>query len=431
MAVHLLVILGVDFAPEERERRALRSLDVLLVRVPDPAPAEETSYVAEADREGGRESAGPPPSPPPRSAPLPEPGPDPLPAPPAGAGGTEITGKRPPAPSGGDARAGSTAARLPDPRPHSVPEPVAPPAPSGGAAPRSAAARPPARPALPDPPRAPEPAAPAGTVQRRAGRDPVLAQSLLSREHRVDPAPPSPLPEEGRGSPPPEADAGSADPGEATAVAGPADTASATEGAEAMGMAKRAGAAEGSEATDRADRAERTQAAEAADPGAVTDRPRTRETRTSRAGAPSAAELRAQVIESLSAALDERLQAYAERPRRKWITAGTREHAYAAYMEAWRRKVERVGNLNYPNEARRRGLSGTLSLDVALNADGSVAEVLLRRSSGERVLDEAALRIVELAAPFARFPAAILEEVDVLHIERTWVFSSRNEFNSR
>ena len=425
MAVHLLVILGVDFAPEERERRALRSLDVLLVRVRAPAPAEETSYVAEADREGGRESAGPPPSPPPRSAPLPEPGPDPLPAPPAGAGGTEITGKRPPAPSGGDARAGSTAARLPDPRPHSVPEPVAPPAPSGGAATRPAAARPPAGPALP------EPAAPAGTVQRRAGRDPVLAQSLLSREHRVDPAPPSPLPEEGRGSPPPEADAGSADPGEATAVAGPADTASATEGAEAMGMAKRAGAAEGSEATDRADRAERTQAAEAADPGAVTDRPRTRETRTSRAGAPSAAELRAQVIESLSAALDERLQAYAERPRRKWITAGTREHAYAAYMEAWRRKVERVGNLNYPNEARRRGLSGTLSLDVALNADGSVAEVLLRRSSGERVLDEAALRIVELAAPFARFPAAILEEVDVLHIERTWVFSSRNEFNSR
>ena len=366
-ALHLLVILGVDFAPEEPEHRASASLDVLLVRIRAPARPAESSYVAEADREGGRESAGPPPSPPPASAPLPARSPDPLPAPSVGAGT------------------------------------------------RGAVTRPP--PASPDAPRASGPAAPAGTAPRRSGgeaalarepmpareftlaREPMLAQSHLSREHRVEPAPPSPTPEEQRQGPPAEPGAG---PGEALAAA------EATDGA---------GAAEGTATTDG------TQASAAADPGAVPEGPGTR--------APSAADLRAQVIESLSAALDERLQAYAQRPRRKWITAATREHAYAAYMEAWRRKVERVGNLNYPNEARRRGLSGTLSLDVALNADGSVAEVLLRRSSGEEVLDEAALRIVALAAPFARFPRAIREEVDVLHIERTWVFSSRNEFNSR
>ena len=149
------------------------------------------------------------------------------------------------------------------------------------------------------------------------------------------------------------------------------------------------------------------------------------------ASPPSAATLRARAMKDLSAEIDQRLKAYAQWPRRKWITARTREHAYAAYMEAWRQKVERIGNLNYPEEARRRGLSGSLSLDVALNADGSVAELILRRSSGEKALDEAALRIVELAAPFARFPPSILKEVDVLHIERTWQFSSRNRFTSR
>ena len=145
---------------------------------------------------------------------------------------------------------------------------------------------------------------------------------------------------------------------------------------------------------------------------------------------PGAASLRARAMEDLSADIDRRLQAFGERPRRKWITARAREHAYASYMEEWRRKVERVGNLNYPQEARRLGLSGSLSLDVALNADGTVAEIVLRRSSGEVVLDEAAVRIVRLAAPFAELPSSIRDEVDILHIERTWQFSSRNRFNS-
>jgi len=137
---------------------------------------------------------------------------------------------------------------------------------------------------------------------------------------------------------------------------------------------------------------------------------------------------RSLAMASLAAELDQRLQAYAERPRRKWISARTREYKYASYMEAWRIKVERIGNLNYPDEARRRKLSGNLLLEVALNADGSLNEVILRRSSGHRVLDDAAIRIVKLAAPFAPLPDSILEETDILHIERTWRFLSSNRF---
>jgi len=134
---------------------------------------------------------------------------------------------------------------------------------------------------------------------------------------------------------------------------------------------------------------------------------------------------------SLNAELNKRLTAYAERPRHKFINARTQEYKYAAYMEAWRAKVERVGNLNYPDAARRRKLSGNLLLDVALKPDGSVQDIVLRRSSGKKVLDDAAIRIVELAAPFAPFPKDIREETDILHVERTWQFLSTNRLYAR
>ena len=139
---------------------------------------------------------------------------------------------------------------------------------------------------------------------------------------------------------------------------------------------------------------------------------------------------RSAAIAALSAQIERKLRAYAERPRRKWVSARTREHAFAAYMDGWRRKVERVGNLHYPDEAARQGLSGSLLLEVALNPNGTVEEIALRRSSGEPVLDDAAVRIVKLAAPFARFPESIAGEVDVLHIQRTWIFHSGNRFSS-
>lgn len=148
---------------------------------------------------------------------------------------------------------------------------------------------------------------------------------------------------------------------------------------------------------------------------------------------PTAAQLltRSFALASLNAELQQRLDSRAKRPRQKYISANTREYRYAAYMEAWRAKVERIGNLNYPEEARKRNLSGSLLLDVALNPDGSVEEITVRRSSGHQVLDDAAVRIVELAAPFAPFPDDVREEVDILHVTRTWNFLDTQEFSTR
>ncbi|MGH8467959.1 MAG: energy transducer TonB [Gammaproteobacteria bacterium] len=133
---------------------------------------------------------------------------------------------------------------------------------------------------------------------------------------------------------------------------------------------------------------------------------------------------------SLNAELAQRLEARAKRPKRKFISATTTEYRYAAYMEAWRTKVERVGNLNYPEEARRNRLAGSLILDVALRADGSVFDIAVRRPSGFKVLDDAAIEIVNLAQPFAPFPANISGEVDILHITRSWQFMHNHRLSS-
>jgi periplasmic protein TonB len=130
-------------------------------------------------------------------------------------------------------------------------------------------------------------------------------------------------------------------------------------------------------------------------------------------------------IARLTARLDQ-TTGESRRPRRKAISASTREYKYASYLEAWRRKVERIGNLNYPDEAKQRRLYGSLILHVAVRADGSLEEVRVLRSSGFDVLDQAAKRIVELAAPYAPFPPDIREETDVLDITRTWQFLSSN-----
>ncbi len=92
------------------------------------------------------------------------------------------------------------------------------------------------------------------------------------------------------------------------------------------------------------------------------------------------------------------------------------------YMETWVRKVQQVGTLNFPEEARRRDLTGSLVMEVAVRSDGTVRSIRLLRSSGHEVLDQGARHIVELAAPFAPFPDALRERYDVLHIKRKWVF---------
>ena len=301
VVVHVLVILGVSFAPQEPGPREQRSLDVLLVQRPSPAPPEEAQFLAEAHQHGT------------------------LPSHQATAA--------PPAASTARVRATLEA--------------------RGSSAPSTPSATHSETTTQSD---SPPPAVP-------------LAQKLVPREHRT-----------------PERRAGPMLEPETSEEPAPPDA------------------------------TERTATNNVAEPPVRV---------------PSSADTRARVMEDLQAEIDQRLKEFEDRPKRKWITARTRAHAYAAYMEAWRKRVERIGNQNYPEEARRLGLSGSLSLDVALNADGTVAQIVLRRSSGERVLDDAAVRIVELAAPFAEFPPSIRNEVDILHIERTWQFSSGDRFKSR
>jgi len=136
-------------------------------------------------------------------------------------------------------------------------------------------------------------------------------------------------------------------------------------------------------------------------------------------------------ITRLTAELDKKTHAYAKRPRRKTLSARTQEYKYANYLDAWRRKVERVGNLNYPDEAKRRKLYGNLVLHVAIRPDGSVKAINVRKSSGHKLLDDAAIRIVKLSAPFAPFPAEIRKETDIIDIIRTWQFRNNDQLFSK
>lgn len=316
---HLILILGVTFVPEDRPERRVERLDIVLVPWrSEPAP-DQPDFLAQANRDGGRDGTGKMRPERPRSAPPPAGEPPPAAAEPA-------------MPAAGRRVADTMSA------PGSAPRPD----PASGTPPGSAPSR--------------SDAMPASGTQGASVR--TAAEAAL-----VEPAP------------------SFAQPRPAREPIGP----------QAAGRPARAATGGG---------------------GAATSMDRSRE------------------IATLSAALERKLRAYAERPRRKWISARTREHEFAVYMDAWRRKVERVGNLNYPGEAARRGLSGSLLLEVALNPDGTIEDVALRRSSGERILDAAAVRIVRLAAPFAEFPEGIAEEVDVLHVERTWLFHSDNRFTS-
>jgi protein TonB len=123
----------------------------------------------------------------------------------------------------------------------------------------------------------------------------------------------------------------------------------------------------------------------------------------------------------LAAEIHLRSERYAKRPKRKFVSASTREYAWAGYLRAWVDRVERVGNLNYPDEARRRRLSGELVISVAIRRDGSVERADVIQSSGSRLLDDAALRIARLAEPYPPLPKTE-DNIDVLHVTRTWQF---------
>lgn len=116
-------------------------------------------------------------------------------------------------------------------------------------------------------------------------------------------------------------------------------------------------------------------------------------------------------------------QATSAKPREAFVSVNARESRYAPYLDAWRRKVEHIGNLNFPAEIRTRKLSGSLALEVALNSDGSIRELTLNQPSNQPLLDDSAQRIVKLAAPFAPFPSTIKRDTAVLRFVYVWRFN--------
>ena len=137
-------------------------------------------------------------------------------------------------------------------------------------------------------------------------------------------------------------------------------------------------------------------------------------------------ELPARLVEELSLTFQE----YSQKPRKKFLNSRTREYVAATYMRHWVDKVERLGNADYPDEAIRNKLSGTLILDVVINADGTLRKMELRRSSGHQILDDAARRIVAMASPYNPFPEKLQQQADVIHITRSWEFMSNNQLTS-
>ena len=123
----------------------------------------------------------------------------------------------------------------------------------------------------------------------------------------------------------------------------------------------------------------------------------------------------------LQAQIDRQIDEYQKRPRKKFIGANTAEYRFAQYEEDWRVKIERIGTLNYPPEARGR-VYGNLRMTVTIRPDGNVESIELDRSSGLKVLDAAAFKIVRMASPFAAFPPDIRRDTDLLIITRTWFF---------
>ena len=137
-------------------------------------------------------------------------------------------------------------------------------------------------------------------------------------------------------------------------------------------------------------------------------------------------------IARMSAEINRMKKTYHVTPKRTYVRgANAREYRFASYLDAWRAKVERIGNLNYPEAALREKLDGNLLLDVAINPDGSLKNIRVIKSSGHKILDEAARRIVRLAAPFPPLSNDIKQDTDILHIPRVWHFKSGQGLQTR
>lgn len=129
----------------------------------------------------------------------------------------------------------------------------------------------------------------------------------------------------------------------------------------------------------------------------------------------------------LEAEIARDLEAYQQRPKRRFLGARAEEYRFARYVEDWRMKVERIGNLNYPEAARAQQLYGSLLITVGIRSDGSIESIVVDKPSGRKLLDVAAQRIVQLSAPFSAFPPEIRRDTDILYITRTWTFARGEE----
>jgi protein TonB len=140
---------------------------------------------------------------------------------------------------------------------------------------------------------------------------------------------------------------------------------------------------------------------------------------------PSATELMQRTLDAmkLEAQIAKDMEAYQKRPKRHFVGARAEEYRFARYVEDWRMKIERIGNLNYPEAAREQRLYGSLILTVSIRNDGTVENIEINRPSGNRILDAAAVHIVELSGPFAPFPPDIRRDTDILNITRMWTFT--------
>jgi protein TonB len=146
--------------------------------------------------------------------------------------------------------------------------------------------------------------------------------------------------------------------------------------------------------------------------------------------ATSSADIMARSLEiaRLEASIAREWDSYQQRPRRRFVGARTQEFRFARYVEDWRAKIERVGETNYPQAARDQRLYGSLVVTVSIKSDGSLERVDINRSSGQRILDAAALHIVRLAAPYAAFPPDVAKDTDIISITRTWIFTRADQF---
>lgn len=162
--------------------------------------------------------------------------------------------------------------------------------------------------------------------------------------------------------------------------------------------------------------------------GDLTTSQPSKDAKPTQADAGSAEETHRQLARQ-EAIIDKAISDYQKRPRKHFFMPSTSEYRFARYVEDWRGRVEKIGNDNYPEEARGK-IYGNLKMTVVIRKDGSLIDAIINQSSGSPVLDRAARRIVKLAGPYAPFPPDVARDTDILEITRTWVFTN-DQFATR